>query len=151
MTRHPALVELSRDHHHALVLAAQMRRADASSAGGLTRAFVEFMNDASAVHFAEEERFLLPLLANHVDADHRLIVRTLLDHVRLRALTTRWLTATPPAADELRAAGELLHDHVRMEERELFALLEACATEVELARLGEQLRHARQKAASTAP
>lgn len=144
MARHPALVELSRDHHHALVLAAKLRRADAASAGELTRAFVEFMSSASAVHFAEEERFVLPLLATHVDADHPLIVRTLVEHVRLRALATRWLAEISPEPNELRAAGQLLHDHVRMEERQLFALLESCATEVELTRLAEQLRHARQ-------
>ena len=38
--------------------------------------------------------------------------------------------------DDARALGELLHDHVRFEERQLFALLEARLSEPELARLG---------------
>ncbi len=80
MKRHPSLASLSRDHHHALVLAQRLRRADEQ--------------DAAA------------------GADPKL----------------------------LHALGDRLADHVRLEENELFPLVERTLPEPALAALGERLR-----------
>ena len=40
MKRHPALAELSRDHHHALVVARDLRRATAVQTAAAARAFL---------------------------------------------------------------------------------------------------------------
>jgi hemerythrin-like domain-containing protein len=139
--RHPSLVKLSRDHHRALVLAARMRRSSANDAGELATQFLAFLDEADAVHFTEEERFVLPLLAQHLGSAHPLIARTACEHAELRARAKSWgeggcERVTPEA---VRATGELLHDHVRMEERELFPLVEAHATAEQLAALQTQL------------
>ena len=45
--------------------------------------------------------------------------------------------------DDAHALGELLNDHVRFEERELFEFLEARLTQAELDRLGREIEAAR--------
>jgi len=40
MKRHPALIPLSRDHHHVLVIAQQLRRATSENTNEAARAFL---------------------------------------------------------------------------------------------------------------
>jgi hemerythrin-like domain-containing protein len=63
-----------------------------------------------------------------MEADHPLIARVLTDHVRIRHLASR-ADASPQALHEL---GERLERHVRLEERELFPLIERSASGDEL-------------------
>ncbi len=123
MKRDPRLQDLSRDHHHALVLARQSRAAakgtDAGVRDQLAAARTKFELDLLP-HFAVEEELLLPALeaAGCVE----LVDRTRADHERLKAL----LDASEPGDDRerLRRFGQLLRDHVRFEESELFPAAE---------------------------
>jgi hypothetical protein len=117
MKRSPALAPLSRDHHHALDVARRLRRATSEDLDEV-RAYLEsFWAERGAEHFALEER---ELTADRLDSPawRAGVARMLAEHEEIRVRTVD----SVDAAHEL---GELLHDHVRFEERELFALLEA--------------------------
>jgi len=104
MKRHPALVHLSRDHHHTLVWARRLRRGETAGFDGYRREL--------ARHFREEEERVFPLLAEFCVEPPDVLARALVDHARIRATA---------AGSEL---GTLLEAHVRLEERELFELLQ---------------------------
>jgi iron-sulfur cluster repair protein YtfE (RIC family) len=128
MKRHPALVPLSHDHHHALVEARRLRRAagDAETdPAAAAAAFAEFFATVTVPHFREEEETLFPLVVDSEEA-RPLLVEVLLDHLRLHALATR-LAGASDVRRAMRELGELLEAHVRREERELFPLIERVA------------------------
>ena len=119
MKRHAALQQLSREHHTALKLA---RLARFASDSGCTEAIAEAANTISEMfqeeiegHFVREEIDLLPELKRFGESE--LVQRTLAEHVELRALSQQ---LSHPDAELLARFGQLLHDHVRFEERELF-------------------------------
>lgn len=139
MKRHPALIPLSRDHHHALVLAQRLRRAGEQDAAEAADAFLEHWTEEERLHFRLEEEVLLPAYAAYGDPDHPAIVRTLLDHVRIRRDVER--LAGGVDVQLLHEIGDRLADHVRLEENELFPLVEQTLPEPALASLGERLRN----------
>ena len=80
---------------------------------------------------------LLPAYAAHGDPHHPAVVRTLLDHMLIRRDATRLAAPDPALAHAL---GARLADHVKLEEHELFPLVERTVPEPALASLGERLR-----------
>ena len=123
MKRHPALLQLSREHHPALVLAKRAQTLEDND----PEAAKDFAAEIRAVfaaelepHFRIEEERLLPLLKNAGQA--QLVERTLAEHASLRALAAQ-IDSGDPA--NLRRFGALLAAHVRFEERELFPAAEA--------------------------
>jgi hypothetical protein len=135
--RHPALAALSRDHHHALVLARRLRRAHESDAEDVARAFLTHWEDEERLHFRIEEEVLLPAYAMYGDVEHAAVVRTLLDHVLIRRDVQR--LAHDPALALLHDLGERLASHVKLEENDLFPLVERTIPEPELSALGDRL------------
>ena len=141
MKRHPALVPLSDDHHHELVQArrlvhaAQGAPAERLAAGD---AYVEMFFAETVEHFRREEEGVFPLYAAHVGADDPLLRRILEEHMQLHGLV-RVLRAEVAAgevtAETLRELGTLLHDHVRVEERQLFEEIQRVVPPAELGRL----------------
>jgi mannose-6-phosphate isomerase-like protein (cupin superfamily) len=127
MKRHPALISLSHDHHHALVEARRLRRAADSDEDPkpVAATFVEFFAAVNVPHFREEEETLFPLVAE-LDEARPLIVEALLDHQRLHALVAE-LRHSSDVRAAMRQIGELLEGHVRREERELFPMIEKLA------------------------
>jgi hypothetical protein len=135
--RSAALAPLSRDHHHALAAALRLRRADEESAAAAVAAFGEFWRSAGARHFEIEEELILPALSTGDDWA-RAVARVRSDHAAIRERAAN-------LGDDARAArelGEILNDHVRFEERELFVLLEQRLPSDELARLGREVEEA---------
>jgi hypothetical protein len=120
--RSAALAPLSRDHHQALEVALRLRRAQDADAAAAVERFQAFWHAIGSRHFEIEEELLLPALPESAPRWRAACERVRDEHARLRAAGDA-LAAQPSAADA-RAAGELLHDHVRFEERELFGLLE---------------------------
>jgi hypothetical protein len=139
MKRSPALVALSRDHHAALDAARRLRRAGDDELEAALAHLRGFWEPAGRSHFEIEEALLLDALpatdAQWREASER--VRAEHDDIRARVASVRGLQD----AHEL---GRALHDHVRFEERVLFALLEQRLPEAELARLGEAIEAAEQ-------
>lgn len=140
MKRHSALVPLSRDHHHALVIAGLLRRATTQTAPEAARAFLAHWDAEEKLHFRLEEELLLPAYAAHGEPDHPAIVRTLLDHVLIRRDAARLETTQP--LELLHDLGARLAAHVRFEEHELFTLIETAVPEQELEALGDRIRGA---------
>jgi hemerythrin HHE cation binding domain-containing protein len=124
MNRDPALVSLSHDHHQALVVAQKLRRAEDPTAADARAAFAAFWPVSGRAHFRLEEEVLLPAFAAHGDPHHPLVARVLCDHVAIRQRAEVVLGESHPGVAELHELGGLLAAHVRLEERELFPLIE---------------------------
>jgi quercetin dioxygenase-like cupin family protein len=129
VARHAALVPLSHDHHHGLVLARRMARArSAPERSAAAEAFAAFIAGEGGEHFREEEELLFPLVALAAGDPCALVDRALLEHGRLRAAAARFRRAgdaLDPA--DLEATAALFEAHIRCEERELFPLAERIA------------------------
>lgn len=123
MPRLGALLALSRDHHGALVLGRDARRAAATSDCTVwldTIARVEdYWRRSMAAHCVEEER-LIDLAGEKLDADA--VARILSEHTELRVLAAGPCSLEPRA--RLSRFGELVSAHVRYEERLFFPQLE---------------------------
>jgi hemerythrin-like domain-containing protein len=124
--RHRALQPLSRDHHVALVAAQRLRRAMDGDAA--RDEFLAFWREHGARHFQVEEEVLLPAAAGWADPGTECVVRMLVDHVRIRAAAQR-LEREPQPLEALHELGTMLERHVRLEEREVFPLIEAAMPE----------------------
>jgi len=124
MKRHQRLQDLSREHHGALQLAWQAKRAalssDQESIEAAGAACLTALASELEDHFIVEETTLLPLLVRY--GDNELLRRFESDHRELRRFST--LLPRPDAATLLGFA-ERLTSHVRFEEREMFVVLEA--------------------------
>jgi hemerythrin-like domain-containing protein len=151
MKRHPSLHPLSQHHHFALIQALEMRRAaeapEEKRAAAVQRQaekFVRFWHKTGHVHFREEEEVLLPAYARHgrLDRDAE-VMRMLADHAEIRAAVVdfeKQLAAkTLIEAEEIARVGKLLHDHVRLEENELFPRIEKALGEERLNAMGRGL------------
>jgi hypothetical protein len=103
MKRAPALVSLSHDHHQALFVAQELRRASAETAGEASAAFLAYWEA----------------------------------HGRL--------PDTAPSASVFNDLGLRLADHVRLEERELFPLIQAALPAARLTALAAELEQAEQR------
>ena len=143
MKRHPALIPLSRDHHNGLVQALRLRRAaaDGDAADRLAAAsdFVEFFRNEERVHLRDEEEELFPLLLRHAPAQPALLREARLQHMQLEGFARKLEIAVAAGIadrETLHAVGELLEAHIRLEERQLFPLIEELVPDDELRRLG---------------
>ncbi len=146
--RDPALIPLSHDHHHALVIAMLLRRATDDTAPGTRQAFLDFWKYACSGHFHVEEQVLFPVHAEIAGAGDPVLVRALADHAKIRAMAASLADAANPSAAELVELGDVLSDHVRLEERELFPAIEGELSDEQLIRLGERIATAERIAES---
>jgi hemerythrin-like domain-containing protein len=145
MKRHPGLQTLSRDHHQALLIAQRLRRANGSAAAQAQAAFLEFWHSEGELHFRVEEEVLLPRFAAAGGARSAAIARVLVDHaeIRLRALR---LQGEPASTAVLKELGELLAEHVRLEERDLFPAIEEVLSDRQLRKLAADVEDAERQA-----
>lgn len=142
MRRDPGLVSLSRDHHRALSVAQRLRRATAETQTAVRDDALLYWRDAGRTHFRLEEEVLLPAYAAHGDAHHPLVARALCDHVAIRRRMDELARDGSRHLAALHELGAMLADHVRLEERELFVLIEQTLPAAELAAVGAALKHA---------
>jgi hemerythrin-like domain-containing protein len=139
--RSPELSQLSRDHHQALYAALRLRRAGEDDAADAVAVFDDFWRDHGRRHFQIEEEVLLPgFAAAGGDADHELVARVLTDHVEIRARASKMTRDAD--VGWLNDLGERLAAHVRLEEDELFPLIERTLEPGALAELGAELERA---------
>lgn len=106
------------------MIARKLRRADAQGAAEARDAFLGYWADHGHAHFRLEEEILLPAYAAHGDAHHPLVLQALGDHVALRQRASALAAGAPVTLDALHEVGARLAAHVRLEERELFPMIE---------------------------
>ena len=144
MKRSPELRDLSEEHHYGLVASRQLRLAAAGSdeLEQPTAAFLRTWREEIEPHFRTEEAVLLPGLAEATGVQTSLIDRTLAEHAALRVAVLE-LAAAPAGDRQFLAtrAAELLHDHIRFEERVLFPEIERLLEGEALRHLGNALKH----------
>jgi iron-sulfur cluster repair protein YtfE (RIC family) len=145
MKRSDALVQLSRDHHHGLVVARELTRATPDTAAAARSAFLTFWDEEGDEHFRIEEDVVFPAYARHGSPQHDAVVRVLTDHVELRRLAADLAADPSPAPAALHELGFHLHAHIRHEECVLFPLIEAALPEGDLVALAAAVERAHQR------
>jgi hemerythrin HHE cation binding domain-containing protein len=138
--RSQELASLSRDHHHALAQAMRLKRAQESDAATIWSEFLVAWEAEGSAHFAEEETVLLPAYASVVDPSDRAVVRTLVEHVLIRAKISEIRSQATPSVADLHLLGSWLELHVRLEERVLFPAIEDAMPDERLSRLANALQ-----------
>ena len=137
-SRHETLIPLTHDHHHALAQARRLhdvsKMADITERRNRANNFLNFYFGRAIRHFHEEEElFFAPLVDDPRAGD--LIVRAVVDHLRLHALVRmikRQLTDGEADQETLGEISRILTEHVRFEEKELFPLIERLIPEDQL-------------------
>ena len=144
--RHSALIPLSHDHHHGLALALRCRKhalgqlnpGDRVSMAACVAEASRFFNENLTPHFEAEETILFPLMAAHEEC--RELVSQLEDeHREFRKMVTRSAEGSDPRKF-LFDFGDLLEQHIRAEERRLFAAFEILLPEVEAEGAGREIK-----------
>jgi Hemerythrin HHE cation binding domain len=134
--RHPAIVELSKDHHFALLLVWKIRNGLNKSIDSerISRYVVHFFDTDLIQHFKEEEDFLFTKLDKNnelrlqAEEEHRLIKKSVND-LRLN-----------PGKELLENFAAMLESHIRFEERKLFNHFQEIMSEDELTQLASSLK-----------
>lgn len=139
MKRDEALRHLSRQHLEALLTAKKLREAEDVEAA--SRAFLDFWHGDGQHHFRVEEEVLLPIWATYAEVDREAVHRMLDEHLTIRREALD-LEAGEAPLDRVRELGQLLHDHVRFEERQLFPAIEDALDPAALSRLGAAIEQA---------
>jgi hemerythrin-like domain-containing protein len=147
MKRHPSLREFSDDHHQDLVNARRLRKATSevgASSAGTARDFLEFWQSDTSFHFRKEEEVLLPVLARYGgNLGERPTLQMLTQHARIRGLAMQLsdeLKQGMIRGDTLRNLGEQLEAHIRLEERQVFPLIEETLPEEALQEVASRLK-----------
>jgi hypothetical protein len=139
MKRAEALRPLSREHLVALLAAKRLREAQDPVAAG--RDFLAFWDEHGRDHFRIEEEVLLPGWAAWGELDQAGVARMLEEHLTIRR-EALLLESGPFPLARIRALGNLLHDHVRFEERQLFVAAEKALDPAALERLAAAIDRA---------
>ena len=136
--RNDALIPLTHDHHHALAQARRLRDlselSDHTERRNGTNDFVNFYFGRAIRHFHEEEELFFAPLIDEPRAQE-LVVRAVSDHLRLHALVRalkRQLSKGEAEPDTLARISQVLAEHIRFEEQQLFPLVEELVTEDDL-------------------
>jgi hemerythrin-like domain-containing protein len=144
--RDPALVRLSWDHHHGLVMALRIERElPAASEAGLRQLMSDLLLFWSAgllPHFHGENDCLLARLVRHVQPDDELVRRATIDHISLARLVADIRDADGDISKVhavLSEFGPLLRAHIRWEESVLFERLQELLPSEEMQALGRDL------------
>lgn len=158
MRRHSALMPLSDDHHQGLVQARQLSLAGTLEArlspAEAAAAFLRFWTEEGGEeHFRIEEEVLLPAYqrqirslaetgSHHTTGLPTPVMQVLAEHVYIRGLAAELADSFPARTnlDLLHTLGAALHDHIRLEERTVFPLIEQSLPESVLTGLAERLK-----------
>lgn len=134
--RHVALIDLSRDHYHGLLLAHQILEEDRAVLVGWTsdpigqaKYVAEFYHEHLLPHFHAEEDGLFPLANANIPAAVETVNELIAEHRALELYTGRFRNPESSSVkNQLREFAQLLESHIRKEERVLFPLVESNAT-----------------------
>ena len=124
--RHIGLQNLSREHHHGLLLSWKIRKGfDQKIEPGRIKTYSDWFYLKFLVpHFLLEEKHIFPILGD----DHKMVKRALREHRRLKRL----FNAKENVEKNLLLIEEELVGHIRFEERVLFNEIQTVADEIQL-------------------
>ena len=127
--RHQALVSFSRDHHFGLLLVWKIKQglAKAVNPERITDYVLYFFEQDLQQHFREEEQMLFPKLP----AGNVLRIQAEKEHAMIYALINQ-LRNERNNTELLLQFAETLKEHIRFEERELFASMQELLSDTEL-------------------
>jgi hemerythrin-like domain-containing protein len=143
--RHAGLIPLTHDHHHAL---AQIRRLIVSAQDEgqdlleQSREFLDFFRDDTINHFREEEEIVFPLAIDDARAKP-LLARVMVEHLEIHALVARLevqIAEGQVTQDTATQVAEALERHIRLEESEVFPLLEVVVSDDQLSTIQLSVR-----------
>jgi|SRR5690625_2398020 len=141
--RHESLQPLSRHHMVALHLGLKLRRAGSDESRltneEIKQEVIDFWEPDGQQHFREEEEILLPTYAQHASIEKPEITEMLQEHVKIRALIDRIISAEGIELDAMHELGSLLEVHVRKEERIIFPMIEKALPEDVLQKMAPYL------------
>ncbi len=148
MKRAPELRYLSDHHHQGLVQARRLRRAatgeERTAPKETAEAFLKFWQEETTAHFRQEEEVLLPVLARYGGgAGQGPVAQMLAQHAQIRGLVMELSDEVRNGvvkSETLEGLGELLETHIRLEEREVFPLIEKVLPEEGLAEVASRLK-----------
>lgn len=114
-----------------------------SNPGQQAEQVVQFYREELVHHFEAEEKILFPALRPHLKHTEKIVDELLRQH-RAVQRTIAWLEAgeSKGLKDRLRELGELLAEHIRLEEDKLFPLCEKRIPSEILARVGNEIEEA---------
>ena len=125
MKRAEALIGLSREHHQSLRLAKQCLNTAASgdqqAIADLCRHIADGFEQEWERHFRQEEISIFSVTRQNEGEAKKLGIRLKNEHDRMREIAA---TFKQGDCRLLREFGELLKEHTRLEERQLFPLIE---------------------------
>lgn len=135
--RHPALVELSRDHHGGLLLCWKIRMGFKKEVkpGRIKDYVLYFFNEHLQNHFKWEEEIVFC----HLPEDNSLRKKAESQHRQLRERMNALDEKPESIASTLGAVEKELEEHIRFEERELFAHMQEQLTEASLKKIQDAL------------
>lgn len=134
MKRHEALNLLSHHHHHTLMVSLELKRAGTEKSNKTYKELmfdvIKFWEEDGENHFRDEEEILFPLYLQHAnDPDINLVKEALYQHTQVRAYVQQLRSTLKTQYEVMNELGQLLDDHVRLEERELFPMIEDAVPE----------------------
>jgi hypothetical protein len=133
--RSAALVQFSKDHHFSLLLVWKIRQGfrfniESKRIGNYINFFFEnYLGD----HFKEEEE----LLFIHLDKNDNLRITAEKDHKVLLAINEK--IKTNPEPSTIKEFADIIEQHIRFEERVLFAHLQHHLREAELSGIASRM------------
>ena len=134
MKRIEQLVKLSREHHGSLVMAKKISNiAENGTDEELLEAIetIKKYNDSELEeHFQHEERTIFTPIFDHYKEHIGIATILLKEHGYIRRMIPNLTLET--AKEDLAVFGKMLKEHTRMEERELFPVIEELFTEEQL-------------------
>jgi len=147
MKRHPAFVELSRDHHDGLLLATRLQQGSKAllklwshDPKWQAEFVVSFFREDLVKHFRLEEEILFPEIERAHGGSVSIVKELRDDHQELRRLARSLERGDAPGLERTLAGfGRLLERHIRREERELFPECERTLSPDVLEDLGRRM------------
>jgi hemerythrin-like domain-containing protein len=135
--RSKELAPLSREHHDGLLFAWKIKQglANGTSIETLCNYTRWYWSNHIKTHFKDEEKVLVKFLP----ADNPLVLQMFKEHAQIRDLIIS--LDKEPDSSSLQLLAEFVNNHIRFEERELFAYAEKNITQEQLEEIYKELPH----------
>ncbi len=143
MLRDKNLIPLSHQHQHALALCVRIERASPVPEQDLPAwqaEVAQIFRGEIQIHFAAEEQVVFPT-ARGFEELSGLVEGLLSEHAQLRQMFSH-AQAGELNANDLKTFGQMLSNHIRKEERQLFEKLQQFLSAEQLSAMGRQLNAA---------